>query len=62
MVNRNIFNEANKNETLKTFYDKVQPMGNWSLFKKHEENSTFGYAILSWLLAIVFTMDFILDW
>ncbi|MEZ5008517.1 MAG: sodium:solute symporter family protein [Chitinophagales bacterium] len=49
-----------KNETLQHFYDKVQPMGNWSPFQKAGgENSTFGYAILSWLLAIVFTYGFL---
>lgn len=49
-----------KNETLQHFYDKVQPMGNWSPFQKAGgENSTFGYAILSWLLAIIFTYGFL---
>ncbi|MCB0501856.1 MAG: Na+:solute symporter [Bacteroidetes bacterium] len=43
-------------EKLNEFYNKVQPMGNWTPFQKAGgENGTMGYAVLSWLLAIIFT-------
>ncbi|MEZ5004242.1 MAG: sodium:solute symporter family protein [Chitinophagales bacterium] len=43
-------------EKLNEFYDKVQPMGNWKPFQKTGgENGTMGFAVLSWLLAIIFT-------
>jgi len=48
------------NATLKHFYQKVQPMGNWKPFTQGiENNKGLGYTFLSWLFGILFTYCFL---
>lgn len=50
-----IFSKPTDMETLKRFYERVQPGGDWSVISQEHNNKVVGKLGLQWLLAIVFT-------